>query len=232
MIQDKEIMIPYLALTDSASLQKTVLLCEDSQDCLLFEIIAKYYSGQNNIHYPIAFQHLNGGGSRTHREFKNLYNEIPLKLCLCLADTDQKHPYGTKGSTANAFNGQLRKPYVHFEILDLHEIELFFPFKALPIALTSPLRTDQIQTIDYIIALENEDRPEMRYLDLKKGLELDHVFALDTAHGNYWKKLLLVKKPKTVSTQCVLDGECTCGNRCKIIHGLGENLLPQFLNYL
>jgi hypothetical protein len=227
-----QVTIPYSALTDSISLQKTVFLCEDSQDCSFFEYLAEYFKKQRKFFYTVMFDHFHGGGDRTKREFENIVTGKNLRFCFCLLDSDKKHPKGAVGGTAKKFSTQANPPFTHHELLNVHEAESLLPFNVLYKTITPPASSDQIDSSDYLEELERIDHPAIYYFDLKNGFELNVVMELDKNHGPFWGKLLKNIKPPTVKQGCIDNGECVCGGNCKVIHGLGKDLLPNFLKLI
>lgn len=95
--------ILYCKFLDTSSIQKTILLGENSDDIPIYEIFVKYYQSKNNLNsFKIIYTKRGGGGNTINQEYENIYTEGD-SFCLCLLDSDKRYPSQTKyGDTAQA----------------------------------------------------------------------------------------------------------------------------------
>ncbi|MEQ9357845.1 hypothetical protein [Coleofasciculus chthonoplastes] len=66
------IKVPPKFFNDSEIVQKTILLCENTNDAVLYETIAKVYLIWNNIRIQLACEHRGGGGSTIATEYSKI----------------------------------------------------------------------------------------------------------------------------------------------------------------
>lgn len=221
------INLSYKYFLNSSSIQLTTLLCEDSFDYNLYQIISRYYKHENKINLKVNFKVSHGGGARTKREFdQNKNNNI---LCLCLLDNDKKHPQGPRGGTIGLFNlsndFKLTSTVKAFDI-GVHEIESLIPIQIID-QFIGEYEPENRRSHILLNKLIESDNSVKFYFDHKKGLKVKDIIKLDRS-GTFWTPLV---KSKTTNI-CLTRGECTCTEPCIIINGYGDNLLERSLVHL
>jgi hypothetical protein len=96
----KIIKVPPGFFNDSKLVQETILLCENSDDAILYETIAKVYLIWKKFNAQIVCDRRGGGGNTISSEYINI-KQAKKCFCLCIVDSDKIAPDGKLGSTAS-----------------------------------------------------------------------------------------------------------------------------------
>ncbi len=153
---------------DTSWCQKTILLCEDFNDCNFFSYILKWYILRNNYNIHCEFEPDGGGGINICRSIKNhLKNK---KILLSIIDTDRKYPTSKTGETYNKCRGFLSLTRGKFQIiaLDVQEIENLMPFNLLDNKIFFDEHLTKKKKFDM---LRNNNPSLLQYFDIKKGIK-------------------------------------------------------------
>lgn len=210
------------------------LLCENTLDCSLYDIIGQYKITKNKLSLKINTSHFNGGGGQIKEHYYT--NRAENKFCLCIVDNDKKHPNGPTGDTCKAFSTYDKGifPFTQVFVLDLHEIESLIPHKTINQYVTKNRRnTEHIDSVDILKIMQKHNFFTKVYLDHKNGLTLNQAINLDNLHGPFW-----IESIKTLSTlptkkhdnNCLNSGKCNCDPECRVIYGFGDKLLRESIN--
>jgi hypothetical protein len=92
--------IHFTKLTDTASIQKTIILAENGNDAAIYGRIAEYYRTTKNLKpFKLSYKQQTGGGSTLFDEYKKIH-ENGQEFCLCIVDSDKNSPDSDLGATA------------------------------------------------------------------------------------------------------------------------------------
>ena len=163
----------------------TVLITENQEDALFYELIAKYYTKYNGFkNIEFFFESKPGGGNTTAKVLeRTVYTEN--RLCLCIVDSDKKFPDDSGGDTkkhVEDFTKCKTQDIWKAIILDVHEVENLIPIgwieKCIP--------CETISFLKYLkrkVAEKKNDAP-IYYFDIKKGIEKDKFVCADSQDKN------------------------------------------------
>ncbi|MEG4584873.1 hypothetical protein QUA54_06440 [Microcoleus sp. MOSTC5] len=155
---------------DSESVQKTILLCENSDDAVFYETIAKVYLIWKKRNVQIVCEPRGGGGNTISSEYINI-QKAKKRFCLCIVDSDKIAPDGNLGSTASRLQTQSDSTCINTQtfILDCREIE-----NLIPNSILSELCSGNQERLKALKYFENiSSAVDIRYfLDLKKGTRM------------------------------------------------------------
>lgn len=217
---------------DSESVQRANFLCEDLMDCNFYKFIGDFYKNEvdaNGLVINLEFR--NGGGSGTKKNYDELIRNN--KMCLCILDSDKKHPHGAKGDTSLAFNGVADKNFSHHFVLEMHEAESLIPMELINQALESgKINRAHVAVYDSFLRVFDVDETAKKYLDHKKGLEVNAAAEIDEkVRMEYWKNIIprINGIPKN---RCLTRLECECREPCKVVEGFGDRLLSHIIEEL
>ncbi|HFF9479195.1 TPA: hypothetical protein ACGFA2_001914 [Serratia marcescens] len=214
---------------DSLSTQCARLLCEDIRDYQLYTIIASHFKKTQNLdNMHISLEIINGGGANTKLNF----DKITAKglLCLCILDSDKKHPSAGYGDTSKKFAGNTPPAHSKHLILDSHEIESLIPMNTIKIALEEKKLEEKynksFDSLDSIVKFNPEAK---KYFDHKEGLTVNNAVILDERYQrNFWTDCIK-KAPGLKRKKCLTTLECTCKKPCFAINGFGNGFLGAVL---
>lgn len=217
---------------DSESVQRANFLCEDLMDCNFYKFLGDFYKSEvlaNGLVINLEFR--NGGGSGTKRNYDDLIRNN--KICLCILDSDKKHPYGAKGATCLAFNGVADKNFSHHLVLEMHEAESLIPMDLINQALESgKINSAHVAVYDSFLRVFDVDATAKKYLDHKKGLEVNAAAEIDERlNREYWKSIV-PRVNGIPKNRCVTRFECECREPCKVVGGFGDRLLAHIIEEL
>jgi hypothetical protein len=230
------IKVPPRFFNDSESVQKTILLCENSDDAVLYETIAKVYLRWKQMNVPIVCEPRGGGGNTISTEYINI-QKLKKSFCLCIVDSDKIAPNGNLGSTASRLQAQSNSSCINTQtfILGCREIE-----NLIPNSILSELCSGNEERVKALRIFEkiSKSAVDIRYfLDIKKGTRLKEIIQASNPNiKSFWKtKLSLIPD----ISSCI-DGWCQdnwkCSNseecQCKISLGFGESTLSDTVKYL
>jgi len=187
----KIIKVPPGFFNDSKLVQETILLCENSDDAILYETIAKVYLIWKKFNAQIVCDRRGGGGNTISSEYINI-KQAKKCFCLCIVDSDKIAPDGKLGSTASGLfqsdkiapDGKLASTASGLPqsdstdciktqtfILDCREIE-----NLIPNSILSELLSGNSQRLEALKILENPSVVEVRcFLDIKEGTRLKEI---------------------------------------------------------
>lgn len=221
---------------DSESVQKSILLCENSDDAVFYETIAKVYLIWKKRNVQIVCEPRGGGGNTISSEYINI-QQAKKRFCLCIVDSDKIAPDGNLGSTASRLQTQSDSTCINTQtfILDCREIE-----NLIPNSILSELCSGNQERLKALRILENisSSAVDIRYfLDIKKGTRMKEIIQSSNPNiKSFWEvKISLIPNISScidnwckANWQCSNSGEC----KCKISLGFGENTLSNTVEYL
>lgn len=205
------------------------LVSECLVDAELYKIIGRYYSSvKTHSSIPLKFKIEEGRGSGTKPIFERLKNDG--YLCLCVLDSDKKHPDGPLGGTAKAFT----RRELEFQggtlarIIEPHEAESLLPYSSISDAMVrNSYPASKFDALDKIISHAQADEDIKWFIDHKNGLCAEKSSTLDSKHGKFWTNL-----PEVRSHRLQGNHNDKCDSKCLIIEGLGENILEHTISEL
>lgn len=166
--------IVYRKFLDTSSIQKTILLGENSDDIPIYEIFVKYYQSKNNLNsFKVIYNKRGGGGHTTKQEYENIHKEGD-NFCLCLLDSDKRYPSQTKyGDTAQAvveldykYRKQNNLNYkIGYYVLQVLELE-----NCLPREFYLEKYTTKTHIFFQIDEIMKKDTSFRKYFDFKDGI--------------------------------------------------------------
>ncbi|WP_411166894.1 hypothetical protein Aeroheme_01269 [Aeromonas sp. DSM 116730] len=205
------------------------LVSECETDIELYKIIGKYYSSAKiNSSIPLNFKIEDGRGSGTKPIFDRLKNHGCM--CLCLIDSDKKHPNGPLGGTAKAFTTHdlIFHGSTLTKIIESHEAESLLPYKAISSAMYAySYSASKFDALD-LMSTHSKRKPEIKdFIDHKKGICAEKYTALDKVYGKFWTEL-----PEIIKYAQKKPHGKECDADCIVIEGLGDNILAHTLQEL
>ena len=233
---------------DSKLVQETILLCENLEDAVLYETIAKVYLIWNNINAQIVCDRRGGGGSTTSKEYINI-QQAKKCFCLCIVDSDKIAPDGKLGGTASGLP-QSDSTCINTQafILDCRESENLIPNSILSELLLNLQRREALDI------LKSPSVVEVRcFLDIKEGTHLKKIIdETNPKVKEFWqlKFALIPDISERIDDWCQTHWQCSNNSKessknskkssknskekceCKISLGFGENTLSDTLKYL
>lgn len=207
---------------DTSSIQKTVLLGENANDCDVYSLFSEYFKQYNNLtSFKVNFKRQGGGGSTIVNEYSEIHSKKEV-FCLCVLDSDKRTPKKKYGSTAmkvfNFHNSSLKNLKCDFLIIPALEVENLFPEKFYRYQY---IRKYPVEILPSLKKIEKNLPFARKYFDFKKGVS---CFAAQTDQGvvDFWYNLVF-----EANLKC---REVNDNTHC-YIEGFGENILIDFLNY-
>ncbi|MEZ9017990.1 hypothetical protein AB6E79_13800 [Vibrio lentus] len=226
-----EITSSYHYLLSQSFKNKCTLLAEDESDCEFFTLIAKTIAKiQIGSNISLSLNHLEGGGSRTHKKYIKMLADKSFGICV--VDNDKKHPLGAEGDTSKAFKlARNQRGYALNQeciVLDFHEAECVIPHEIL----INVIDQSKIDTLDKIkINDDLGDYQFRRYFDHKNGVDLSTIWDLDSLYKQeFWLPFFTSEpffqtKPCRAINKCInVKKDIQC-NSCIEIDGLGDKIL-------
>lgn len=230
IVSDKaHIRMGYGLFTNNDRTMPTMFLSENPVDVDFYKKIGEPFSKVKRVNTGINFTPFNGGGSQTKDFYQKFKND--KKICLCIIDTDKKHPAGGEGSTAGRFRREERNlnDTVFVKVLDVHEIECLIPLEVIEKTLIHNKSSSAvIDNLDSIKSISFKHPRFRHFFDHKKGIDLKKAIHLDVTHGEHYLPAILEDK-KTKTYNCLNQKKCHGCNSCYEINGFGENLLAHSL---
>ena len=244
---------------DSKLVQETILLCENSDDAVLYETIAKVYLIWKDIKAQIVCDGRLGGGNTISSVYTNI-KQAKKCFCLCIVDSDKIAPDGKLGSTASGLpqsdstasglppsDSTCIKTIIF--ILNCREIENLIPNSILLELLSgNPERLEALKILESISVVE------VRYfLDIKEGTRMKEIIdKKDTIVDEFWQlKLGLIPNiSQRIDDWCQTHWQCSKNSKkssknskkssknskekceCKISLGFGDHTLSDTVKYL
>ncbi|WP_148258823.1 hypothetical protein [Pantoea ananatis] len=229
VVQDAEdenfFVVGFKYFNDTAQIQITKLLCEDINDSKLYSLISNHYKMSNGFRgIDVKFEVCNGGGANTKYNFDMIKNSN--NLCLCILDSDKKHPSSGLGSTAAKFNSSSDTAICKHYIMEPHEIESLIPLGVIEHGLTEKrIDNSYIHAFEQASAAINYKPLAKLYLDHKEGLTISGANKIDEKYKDkFWIDVL--KNAKNLKKKgCLEKLNCDCSPPCIAIPGFGAGLL-------
>jgi len=222
---DNFFTVGYKYFNDTAKIQVTKLLCEDINDSKLYNLISKYYKTSNGFRgIDIKFEVCNGGGANTKYNFDMI--KSTQKLCLCLLDSDKKHPSSGLGSTALKFKQSNDSAICKHYVIEPHEIESLIPMGVIGHGLAEKkIESLYNYAFEQASAATNYKPATKLYLDHKEGLTILAAINIDNKYNDsFWSDVL--KNAKSLKRKgCLEKLSCECTPPCIAIPGFGDGLL-------
>ncbi|MCF3569183.1 hypothetical protein L2E69_15140 [Planktothrix agardhii 1806] len=237
------IQVPLGFFENTESIQKTILLCENSRDTFFYQTVARVYVIWQKINIKIECESRGGGGNTINIEYDNIQQKTK-RLCLCILDSDRISPEGKLGSTAALIasidqnqNSQFFRTKVF--ILDVHEIENLIPDSILiEICSKNKEREDAMKRIKTLQEISGYQIKH--FLDIKQGTLMYKIFnSTNPKDQSFWENRILEINTilKCINNDCLADWKCKIKNpknhcQCQISLGFGEHTLDNTIEYL
>ncbi|MGN5172017.1 hypothetical protein [Aeromonas sp. 102P] len=224
--------VSYKYFSDHTNLCSAKMLAEDMSDYEFYSEIARSSLNGTSLNLPFKLDFRNGGGSQIKKNYLHLKSNDAV--CLCIVDTDKKHPMGKEGSTSASFSTSERvfNCSAYAKILDAHEIESFIPESVMEDVIATEANNEaRIDSLDTLARLNAIDNRVRLYFDHKNGLSLKTAINLDRTHGDFWLPIL-ANLPNFADKDCLNNKSCTECNACPKIPGYGENILTRSVERL
>lgn len=166
--------VSYNQLKTVENFHKTVLACEDLNDCEFYAYIAKWFIRsicKKNLH--IEFDKEHGGGGNTYRVVNQKLLEG--KFTLCITDTDKKYPKDSSMTEDFKHCQEIKGMRYKFLPINVHEIENLIPLNYIDIIGKRiedkhlPKDANFIQGKKSFDYLKGKDEL-LRFFDYKKGI--------------------------------------------------------------
>lgn len=212
--------------TDSSKTQLTKLLCEDINDYKIYEKIAQNFKFSQKLPgININFEVINGGGANIRNNFEQI--KLTERLCLCLLDTDKKHPKSSIGSTAGKFNPSCTSSLCQYYIIESHEVESLIPMGIIEEAiLQKKLDSSYLYAHEQLNALVSYSPNIKQHFDHKMGITINEAKKLDEKYqDNFWKEPLTNAPNFKRRGKCLQKMSCDCKNSCFAVPGFSTRLL-------
>ncbi|OIP67497.1 MAG: hypothetical protein AUK43_19145 [Oscillatoriales cyanobacterium CG2_30_40_61] len=237
------IQVPLGFFENTESIQKTILLCENSRDTFFYQTVARVYVIWQKINIKIECESRGGGGNTINIEYDNIQQKTK-RLCLCILDSDRISPEGKLGSTAALIasidqnqNSQFFRTKVF--ILDVHEIENLIPDSILiEICSKNKEREDAMKRIKTLQDISGYQIKH--FLDIKQGTLMYKIFSsTNPKDKSFWESNVVAINTilKCINDDCLADWKCKIKNpknncQCQISLGFGEHTLDNTIEYL
>lgn len=156
-------------------IDKSLLLAENPDDCVFFDLIGQYYKKNHNVDkIGIGFDYINGGGSTIAECLKGIIKQNN-RLCLCLSDSDKKYKGAPLGETCKKLEGIDKTKYHEVVKLECHEIENLIPIALIKKVMTANnISNNSISFIEFLQKhLEDDGSIPAIFFDYKKGIPID-----------------------------------------------------------
>ncbi len=233
---DKEIIkVPPRFFNDSESVQKTILLCENSDDAVFYETIAKVYLRWKRINAQIKCDRRGGGGSTISSEYINI-QKLNKRFCLCIVDSDKIAPNGNLGDTASRLRKSDDPTCIKTQIFILHcrESENLIPNSIL--SKLYPGKQEKLEALNIIKSISLEVRC---FLDIKEGTYLNKILGAKKRSEiqNFWSAKIpqILNISDRINNSCQANWQCSSNSgecQCKISLGFGDKTLSKTVEYL
>ncbi|MFQ2347232.1 MULTISPECIES: hypothetical protein [Aeromonas] len=224
--------VSYTYFSDHTNLCSAKMLAEDMSDYEFYSEVARSNINGTMLNLPFKLDFRHGGGSQIKNNFIYLKNNN--SVCLCIVDTDKKHPKGKEGSTSSSFSTAERvfNCSAYAKILDVHEIESFIPESIMEDVISKEANNqDRVDSLDMLARLNEIDSRVRQYFDHKNGLTLKTAINLDRTHGDFWLPIL-GNLPEFADKECLTNKLCTECGACPKIFGYGDNILSKSVEQL
>lgn len=240
-LSDQEVIqVPLKFFENTQSIQKTILLCENSSDTSFYQTIARVYLIWKNANIKLEYEPRGGGGNTIDTEYDNIQKTTKY-FCLCILDSDRIAPEGKLGSTAAQIDQNKNQSSQFFRtkvlILDVHEIENLIPNSILlGICSGDKQREEALKRIEKLQQIRGNQIKH--FLDIKEGTLMYKIFdSTNPKDKLFWESHVLEinRILKCIDDDCLADWKCnkTKSNcQCQISLGFGKNTLDNTIKYL
>ncbi len=233
------IQVPLNFFENTESIQKTILLCENSNDTSFYQTIARVYViwKNTNINIKLEFEPRGGGGNTIDTEYDNI-QKITKRFCLCILDSDRISSEGKLGSTAARIYQNQNSQFFRTKvlILDVHEIENLIPNSILlEICSGNQQREDAMKRIKTLQEISGDQIKH--FLDIKEGTLMYKIFnSTNPKDKLFWESNVLAINTilKCINDDCLADWKCNKSKsncQCRISLGFGESTLANTIKY-
>lgn len=169
---------------DTSFCQRTILIGEDLNDCIIYEIILRRYIKEKELNINYQFEFENGGGQNCCKVIeKNIRDK---KIFLSILDTDRKYPKADIGSTLKSCKKFFKLNNAKFTIieLDVHEIENLLPFNLMD----NEDCDGELKLKKEKFDLLRKNGPELlQFFDIKHGIKKQDIKG-DEEYKNFAQK--------------------------------------------
>lgn len=226
----EECCIELLSLSES-SLQKSILLAEDSKDAELYSLVANCYKRSLGFHsLGVALATTHGGGEETPNVFNRVVAEQHAP-CVCITDSDLFYPEASSSKKNKKCKRVLevscRYPNHHY-VLGVREVE-----NLVPPAWMRKLTNDHevMQRIDLLESLFEADPVVYKYVDLEHGVLKCWLYKNrnDVGFYTFWKRAL--DTHFNISLDAVSPCKDGCSRDCRVVVHAWGNLIDNMLAY-
>lgn len=202
------ISIPLAFCADMNLKSPLEIIFEEINDHFIYEIISKWYVSQalgiktlNRKYRPI-----HGGGNRTYSVFERAQIDNNL-FCVCITDSDKKHPTDTPGITSTKVreSNDANKVLTHHLDLDFHEIENLVPLSFIAENCNSKHTDEMIAALKSAETIGHQEAK--LFFDYKKGIKLSYLNGCADARM-YWSNAL--PELDQICTRGCQPTKCTC----------------------
>jgi len=230
------IKVPPKIFNDSEIVQKTILLCENTNDAALYETIANVYLIWNKINIQLACEHRGGGGSTIATEYSKI-QQNQNRFCLCLVDSDKFAPNASMGDTAKSIQKPANSNQMNagFIILGVREIENLIPISILSDLPELSQSKERQAALKVLEEIENNDL--RLFLDIKEGVILQNIISKTDANVcKFWQNSI-PNEPNIlgrINSQCFDNWSCNSSSQCtcNVSLGFGNNILDNTISWL
>lgn len=237
-ISQNEWNVPLQDFIDSATINKTLVLAEDSIDAEIYLFAAHHYrivSGIKGVN--IAGRADGGGGSRISKKF-GLIAKSKSDLCYCLTDSDKFSPMAIPKHTSRACDkfSTINNWVVKHRASSSRELENLVPRNMLRYSLEK-FSVHQLPQWDEILQKSQVQNTLSAYVDLKEGTRLKWILNLTPASQDrkYWISTISKLGLFAQDAECFEQGHCARDKEscnCFVTPGLGQNLAESVLDWL
>jgi hypothetical protein len=225
----KNMIVSYKYFSSHENLSPIKLLTENITDHDIYNKIALSKIKGSDLDLPFKVDFQNGGGSQIKTNYNYFKNRNTV--CLCIVDTDKKHPCGNEGTTSASFSKTERKYHssAYVKILDAHEIESYIPHNIIrEVLMEKDDNAELISSFDMLMRLEKIDPRVRLYFDYKEGINLKKAIELDCKHGDFWLPILGTEAYFSAKP-CLKTKKCDDCGTCPKIIGYGDRILSSSL---
>lgn len=214
---------------NSSKIQKSTILGENEEDCLVYEIMAKEYIQYSKLSNNIVVKlKTENGGGNTIAPVLNRKITSDDEMCLCLLDSDKKYPSDTSlGQTSLRVLREVKpnlNPKYEFHIVQqCRELENIIPEGFYYKKYHSDQNKKEI--FSKLDKLENINSELKYFLDMKEGLR--HFNIKTESDWNLVSELIDLSKVSCNTINCSSKKNCNY----KVIESFGTNILKDFIDF-
>lgn len=217
--------VGYSYFNDSEKIQQAKLLCEDINDFKLYRQIVKFFQNTNKMTgVDVKLEICNGGGANTISNFEKIRSRN--LFCICLLDSDKKHPKAGLGSTALKFTEKTDSPLCKHFVIEPHEIESLIPLKVIEeCLLNKTISKVYMQSLEQAQAITNYKPETKLYFDHKEGFTVEKIVEIEKKYKDGFWRDAITNAPGLKRKGCISTLDCKCKTPCIALPGFGTGLL-------